>query len=68
MKYYFPAKQNYINILNTTALIVNVNTLTKNENGQLLIDETFKYNDNGYIPDWQFMENYINSLPYGDRI
>lgn len=23
---------------------------------------------NKYEPDWQFMENYIKSLPYGDRI
>ena len=22
----------------------------------------------GYIPDWQWMENYIKGLPYSDRI
>lgn len=32
-----------------------------------IIDETKKYSDKGYIPDWSFMENYINSLPYGDK-
>ena len=24
--------------------------------------------DKTYEPDWEFMENYIKSLPYGDRI
>lgn len=24
--------------------------------------------DGSYIPDWDYMENYIKSLPYGDRI
>lgn len=33
-----------------------------------VIDETHKYSDAGFIPDWQFMENYIKALPYGDRI
>ena len=25
-------------------------------------------NDEGYVPDFEYMENYIKSLPYGDRI
>lgn len=32
------------------------------------IDTTHKYSEEGYIPDWEFMENYIKSLPYGDRL
>ena len=24
--------------------------------------------DGTYEPDWEYMENYIKSLPYGDRI
>ena len=32
------------------------------------IDLTYKYSNKGYVPDWQFMENYIKSLPYGDRL
>lgn len=24
--------------------------------------------DNGFVPDWKYMENYIQSLPYGDRL
>jgi len=37
-------------------------------NGNPVIDDSHTYSDNGYIPDWQFMEDYINSLPYSDRI
>lgn len=25
-------------------------------------DETYRYSDDGYIPDWQFMKDYIKSL------
>ncbi len=37
-------------------------------NGDPIIDSKHKYCENGYVPDWDFMENYIKSLPYGDRI
>ena len=33
-----------------------------------IIDNTCKYSKNGYIPDWDWMEMYIKSLPYGDRL
>lgn len=33
-----------------------------------IIDETKKYSPKGYTPDWDFMESYIKSLPYADRI
>lgn len=36
--------------------------------GKPIIDKNKTYSDEGYIPDWQFMEDYINSLPYSDRI
>ena len=39
-----------------------------NFDGSPIIDKTHKYSNKGYVPDWQFMENYIKSLPYGDRI
>ena len=39
-----------------------------NTDGTLFIDDTHKYSDEGYVPDWQFMEDYIKSLPYGDRL
>lgn len=36
--------------------------------GSPVFDEDKKYSDEGYIPDWEWMENYIKSLPYGDRL
>lgn len=36
--------------------------------GQLVIDLSRKYSDDGYIPDWAFMEQYIGSLPGSDLI
>ena len=49
------------------------NTLLKlpikcNSDGSPFIDKEKKYNNKGYVPDWQFMEDYINSLPYSDKI
>lgn len=40
----------------------------KNEQGKPIVDQSKKYSKDGYIPDWQFMEKYIKSLPYGDRL
>lgn len=40
----------------------------RSNNGQPIIDSSHTYSKKGYIPDWQFMEDYINSLPYSDRI
>ncbi len=34
----------------------------------IIFDETYEFSDKGYIPDWEWMENYIKSLPYSDRI
>lgn len=42
--------------------------IQRNTDGSPVIDKKKKYHSNGYIPDWQFMEDYINSLPYSDRI
>ena len=39
-----------------------------NSDGTIFIDEKHKYSEEGYVPDWQFMEDYIKSLPYGDRL
>lgn len=36
--------------------------------GTPVIDPEKKYSKEGYIPDWQFMEDYINTLPYSDKI
>ena len=32
--------------------------------GTAVIDETYRYSDDGYVPDWQFMEDYMKSLRY----
>ncbi|MBR3963465.1 MAG: restriction endonuclease subunit S [Oscillospiraceae bacterium] len=42
--------------------------IQRNANGNPIIDDTHKYSEDGYIPDWEWMENYIKSLPYGDRL
>lgn len=39
-----------------------------NPDGSVFIDTKHTYSENGYVPDWQFMEDYIKSLPYGDRL
>lgn len=33
-----------------------------NKNNSIFIDRSHKYSDLGYVPDWEFMENYIKSL------
>lgn len=38
------------------------------DNGTPTIDNNKEFSEEGYIPNWQFMEDYIKSLPYGDRI
>lgn len=42
--------------------------IQRDNDGKPVIDDNRTYSDNGYIPDWQYMEDYINSLPYSDRI
>lgn len=39
-----------------------------NPDGTPFIDDTHTYSEEGYVPDWQWMESYIKSLPYGDRL
>lgn len=35
-----------------------------NEDSSIFIDKTCRFSDDGYVPDWQFMEDYIKSLHY----
>ena len=42
--------------------------IKRNSDGTPVIDPKKTFHDDGYIPDWQFMEDYMRSLPYGDRI
>lgn len=42
--------------------------IKRNHDGTPIIDEKKTYSDMGYLPNWEYMENYISNLPYGDRI
>lgn len=42
--------------------------IKRTPDGTPVIDPKKSFHDDGYIPDWQFMEDYMRSLPYGDRI
>lgn len=42
--------------------------IQRDNKGNPIIDNNNTYSDKGYIPDWQFMEDYINFLPYSDKI
>ena len=39
-----------------------------NKDGSIIIDSERKNSKEGYIPDWDWMTDYIKSLPYSDRI
>ena len=40
----------------------------KSKDSKPVIDATHEFSDDGYMPDWEWMESYIKSLPYSDRI
>lgn len=40
----------------------------KRDANGIIYDDTHEFSDEGYIPDWEWMDKYIKSLPYGDRI
>ncbi|MCM1122416.1 MAG: restriction endonuclease subunit S [Eubacterium sp.] len=42
--------------------------IRQNTDGKPYIDANHTYSANGYIPDWEFMEKYMGSLPYGDHL
>jgi hypothetical protein len=46
---------------NTKAIIIKL-PIQHNPDGTPVIDADKTYSDEGYIPDWQFMEDYIKSL------
>lgn len=39
-----------------------------NDDNKPAIDDNHTFSDEGYLPDWEWMENYIKSLPFSDRI
>lgn len=40
----------------------------KHDGENIVIDDTHEFSDDGYIPDWEWMDIYMKSLPYSDRI
>lgn len=42
--------------------------IQRDNKGNPIVDVDKKYSEKGYIPDWNFMEEYMKSLPYSDRI
>ena len=40
----------------------------KKRDGKPFLDDSHTFSDEGYLPDWEWMETYIKSLPYSDRI
>ena len=40
----------------------------KMQDSKYMLDPNITYSDEGYIPDWEFMDTYMKGLPYGDRI
>ena len=40
----------------------------KRDTNGIVYDETHEFSDDGYIPDWEWMDSYMKSLPYSDRI
>ena len=42
--------------------------IVRNSDKSPVIDESKRYSEQGYLPDWQWMEKYMKSLPYGDRL
>lgn len=41
---------------------------TKMNGLKFAYDENKTYSDDGYIPDWEWMENYVKKLPHADKI
>ncbi len=40
----------------------------KHDANGVVYDETHEFSDEGYIPDWDWMDSYMKSFPYSDRI
>ena len=49
-------------------LYLKISLPIKMENGNPVIDNNKKYSEFGYIPDFEFMENYIKELPYSIQL
>lgn len=56
-------KYNYGRQANKTLPFIEIKLpVQNNKDGSITIDDNHEYSVDGYIPDWQFMEDYIKSL------
>lgn len=56
-------RYNYGRQANKTLPFIELKLPTKkNSDGSFFIDIEHKFSDEGYVPDWQFMEDYIKSI------
>jgi hypothetical protein len=39
-----------------------------NQDGTITVDSNKIYSQEGYIPDFKYMEEFVESLPYGDLL
>ncbi len=42
--------------------------IVTDDDGKPIIDSSKAFSQEGYLPDWKMMEDYISMLPYGDRL
>lgn len=42
--------------------------IKRDNNENIVIDPKHEFSPNGYIPDWDWMDRYMKSLPFSDRI
>lgn len=40
----------------------------KYKDGKPLIDSDKEFSDEGFVPDWEWMDSYMKNLPFGDKI
>ena len=40
----------------------------KQDESGIVYDNSHEFSDDGYIPDWEWMDNYMKTLPYSDRV
>ena len=40
----------------------------KTDSSGIIYDENILYSDEGFIPDWEWMDSYIKEFPYADKI
>ena len=42
--------------------------IKRNQDGTPMTDHQKRFSDKGYTPNWDYMNSFIASLPYGDQL